>query len=55
MRFMIASEHIEKFQFYTNTVSRVTYTVECHVCITARLGEFRYERYESVHIVPMSV
>ena len=36
------------FIIYTYTVSRVTYTDEYRACIWTSLGEFRYERYESI-------
>ena len=40
---------------YTYTVSRVTYTDEYHACIWTSLGEFRYERYESVYVTLLTV
>ena len=43
------------FILYTYTVSRVTYTDEYRVCIWTSLGEFRYERYESVYVTLLTV
>ena len=40
---------------YTYTVSRVTYTDEYRACIWTSLGEFRYERYESVYVTLLTV
>ena len=40
---------------YTYTVSRVTYTDEYRACIWTSLGEFRYERYESVYVTLLIV
>ena len=40
---------------YINTVSRVTYTDEYRASIWTSLGEFRYERYESVYITLLTV
>ena len=40
---------------YTYTVSMVTYTDEYRACIWTSLGEFRYERYESVYVTLLSV
>ena len=40
---------------YTYTVSRLTYTDEYRVCIWMSLGEFRYERYESVYVTLLTV
>ena len=40
---------------YTYTVSRVTYTDEYRACIWTGLGEFRYERYESVYVTLLTV
>ena len=39
----------------TYTVSRVTYTDEYRACILTSLGEFRYERYESVYVTLLTV
>ena len=40
---------------YTYTVSRLTYTDEYRACIWTSLGEFRYERYESVYVTLLTV
>ena len=40
---------------YTYTVSRVTYTDEYRACSWTSLGEFRYERYESVYVTLLTV
>ena len=40
---------------YTYTLSRVTYTDEYRACIWTSLGEFRYERYESVYVTLLTV
>ena len=42
---------------YTHTyaVSRVTYTDEYRACIWTSLGEFRYERYESVFVTLLTI
>ena len=40
---------------YTYTVSRVTYTDEYRACIWTSLGEFRYERYESLYVTLLTV
>ena len=43
------------FKLYTYLVSRVTYTDKYHACIWTSYGKFRYERYESVYINPLTV
>ena len=40
---------------YTYPVSRVTYTDKYRACIWMSLGEFRYERYESVYVTLLTV
>ena len=37
------------------TVSRVAYTDEYRSCIWTNLGEFKYDRYESVYVTLLTV
>ena len=48
-------DYIYLYILYTYTVSRVTYTDEYRACIWTSLGEFRYERYESVYVTLLTV
>ena len=40
---------------YTYTVRRVAYTDKYRACIWMSLGEYRYERYESVYVTLLTV
>ena len=43
------------YVLYTYTVSRLTYADEYRACIWTSLGEFRYERNESVYVTLLTV
>ena len=47
--------HTIVYYTLTQSVGGLTYTDEYRACIWTSLGEFRYERYESVSVTLLTV